>query len=337
MSSVWHCLENIRGLMAASSIWRNQLGNDFDSFKAAFLRTRPQPAKSFPCPNECGCAHEVVENKDGSLVAICRCEPWNCDDIRLTAADVVLLELNWSKLGRAIAKAFGCEAMELRWDLPNTLQVAAFSNAAVPVVLTIQNERDEFRRVAAELSARLRQPFILLAPTAQFVDGKSKELLANCKAGFFSLESHVTMMSSGLLHSAKSGGELFATHLPEKQDTLKQTEATRIFELMRKLRSDSANQKAPPIDVFIFTVLEGLSQKETAKRCKCVPSLVSSRVKAIERTFNLTIEQLRNYASEIREMQSSVKGDKRAKKTDGAAYHVNESEEFDTEETEDDP
>lgn len=68
-----------------------------------------KPAFSYPCPQECGCAHEIIRHDSGRIVAVCRCEPWNCDDIPLEPADTMLVELNWAKLGRAIASALDCD------------------------------------------------------------------------------------------------------------------------------------------------------------------------------------------------------------------------------------
>jgi hypothetical protein len=66
-------------------------------------------------------------------------------------------------------------------------------------------------------------------------------------------------------------------------------------------------------------VREGLSQAETARRCECVPGLISRRVKAIESGFGMSIERLRNFASVLLEMERSVKGDRYRKRKRGAA------------------
>ncbi|HQM22323.1 MAG TPA: hypothetical protein PK572_01675 [Kiritimatiellia bacterium] len=118
MPKVWQLLETIPGPAAVPAVWKSSLGTDFDGFRDSFLRHLSAPAKSFPCPRECGCAHAIVRHKDGSIVAVCRCEPSHCDDIRLTDADVAVLELNWVKLGRAIAHAFGLTRRETETGVP---------------------------------------------------------------------------------------------------------------------------------------------------------------------------------------------------------------------------
>src|SRR5262245_9045484 len=96
LPSLWPSLERIRGLSAVPAIWRRHLGEDYAAFNRAFLLVRPEPAKSFPC-DQCGCAHEVITctgsplpiGLGGSGVrAVCTCEPWNCADLILSAADV---------------------------------------------------------------------------------------------------------------------------------------------------------------------------------------------------------------------------------------------------------
>src|SRR5436309_2437099 len=156
--NIWASLESSTGALCA--IWREHLGAQFDIFKAAFLQVQSEPAQSFPC-RKCGCAHDVIIHSSNDIVAVCSCEPWNCDEIKLTPAEIQILDLNWSKLGRALCKAFGLDVRAAALRLPNTRQIGCWSADAVPVILTIQRETSAFRAVLAELAARLRQRFIL--------------------------------------------------------------------------------------------------------------------------------------------------------------------------------
>jgi hypothetical protein len=96
-------------------------------------------------------------------------------------------------------------------------------------------------------------------------------------------------------------------------------EAARLLLLLRKLEGEIKQWKAPPARVFRLTVLEGNSQAKTARLCGCVPALISRRVKMIESRFGMPIEQLRNFASTILEMEASVKGDRTRKQKHGSA------------------
>lgn len=312
MSRLWQSLEGIRGLVAVPATWRRWLGDEFDGVKGAFLRSGTKPAKSFPCPRGCGCAHEVVRHAGGRLVAVCRCEPWNCEDIPVTAADLALLGLNGSKLGRGIAKAFGCDAKETGFGVPNTWQVASFSGAAMPVVLTIQNDRHGFRSAVGQVVGRLREHFVLLAPTGRFHDAHTHGLLKGAKSGFFDLESQLTLLSSGLLQARASGSELFSPFLPAAMEPASDDEARRLFALLKELDEQTNVRKAPVIQVFRLYCLEGLSRAAVAKRCGCVESLVTLRLKAIHKKLGRKPAELRQLSPQFERMEDSL-SDSRAK------------------------
>ncbi len=95
-------------------------------------------------------------------------------------------------------------------------------------------------------------------------------------------------------------------------------EARKVFLLLKGLETGAKERKAPLGAVFRLLVLEGLSQRVVAGRCGCVESLISARVAAIESGFGMSIGRLRNFASELREMETAVKGERRRKKGAGA-------------------
>ena len=88
-----------------------------------------------------------------------------------------------------------------------------------------------------------------------------------------------------------------------------EAEATRVFGMLQKLRSRRAGLKAPLYDVFLVTVLEGLSQRAAAKKCGCSLGLLSTRVGEMEKEFGLGLKQLQALATPILEMQTTVKAD----------------------------
>ena len=97
-----------------------------------------------------------------------------------------------------------------------------------------------------------------------------------------------------------------------------QGEARKVFLLLKHLESGAKERKAPLAAVFRLLVLEGLSQRLVAGRCGCAESLISARVVTIESGFGMSIGRLRNFASELREMETAVKGERRRKKSSGA-------------------
>src|SRR6266478_4674787 len=193
--SLWRSLEAIPGFSAVPVVWRRYLGDEFEIFRAAFLQKKAVTVSSFPCPQNCGCAHSIIGDaasaSHSAFTAVCCCEPPRCHGLTLTVADITPLRLNWAKLGRAISKAFSLEACEIDFPIPNTRQIGSWSSDAVPVILTIQTERHIFRRVIPEVALRLQKPFILFTPTSDHLDGTCHELLRLARAGFFALDAHV--------------------------------------------------------------------------------------------------------------------------------------------------
>lgn len=310
MKTFWQGLEDIRGPAAVASVWRRWVGDDFATIKGAFLQARPKPAASFPCPQECGCAHEVVRHDDGRIVAACRCDPWNCDDIVLQEADLVVHELNWAKLGRALAKAFGFAVKTGNFKLPGTMQIGAYASAAVPVVLTIQHERAEFRSVVAELAARLREPFILFAPTSRFVEGISQELLANCRAGFFDLESHTSVTAQGNLQPRKTGADLFARFLPEEKEPLPEDAARRAFQLIEQLDSEQVIKPPSVLTVFRLYCVKELTAERVARKCRCSKGTIINRLKLIREKTQMDPDELRRFSSHFDKIEDDIRESK---------------------------
>lgn len=107
-------------------------------------------------------------------------------------------------------------------------------------------------------------------------------------------------------------------HSPAAQPSINQGEAERIFAVLQRLRSKRAGMMAPLYDVFIATVLQGRSQRAAARSCDCSPALLSKRVGELEQEFGLPLRQLQNYAKPLLEMETSVKGQRYARKKGGA-------------------
>ncbi len=103
-----------------------------------------------------------------------------------------------------------------------------------------------------------------------------------------------------------------------QEEPINRSEAQRIFAVLQRLRSKRAGMMAPLYDVFVATVLEGRSQRAAAKSCDCSPALLSKRVGELEKEFGLPLKQLQNYAKPLLEMETSVKGQRYARKKRGA-------------------
>jgi len=202
MSAVWQLLETIPGPAAVPEVWKACLGAKFDVFQDSFLRQLPMPARSYQCPRECGCAHDIIKHSDGKIVAVCRCDPHNCDDIPLCDTDIVVLELNWAALGRAVAAALSLAVREADIGISGTLQIAVYGSDALPVVLVIQNDRDSFQRAVEALVARLHNRFMVITPTFDFIDVTVQQVLHGVDAKVVSLAMSVRVSDTGTLIAA---------------------------------------------------------------------------------------------------------------------------------------
>jgi len=325
MKNFWRAIENISRWEAVTSSWRDELGEDYAGAQAGFLRASGRGAPAYPCPHECGCHHELYEQEDGGFVGVCQCDPFDCDDLRLTAEEIEIHELNLAKVGRAVVRALGCEPRAVDLGVRGIWQVGLFSGAALPVVLAVPINSADFANAMAQLVCRLRERFIVLAPTCRYVNGNALGLLANAKAGFFNLETHVALAPSGILTARQSGGELFSRYLPEIQSEVQENEAAKVMAIVSKLRSERGRQKAPLFDVFNYLVVDGLTQREAAQECGCASGLMALRAKELQQRFQMSVERLRAFASDVRERETSIRGDAYRRKNAGAMVSVHDS------------
>ena len=312
MSNLWQCLELLAGGNHVAAEWAKLSGEQFAPLRSAFLCDTQKRARFIPCPHGCGCEHEIVVRAGGKLAALCRCEPWNCDDITLTSDDVVMWQINRAKFGRAVAKAFDCDAKDADLRIPGTRQVASFGSAAMPVVLTIQHDRANFASAVVQLVATLKECFILLAPTSRFLDGNTRALLKGAKAGFFDLASNLVLLPGGNLHAPKKAGVLFSPFLPENESAVTESEAKKVFALMKSLDLGTKYRKAPLEKVFRLLVLEDRTQEYAARKCNCSEPLISLRVRQIEAKMKHPLAELKGFASRLADMSAPVE-DSRAR------------------------
>ena len=225
---------------------------------------------------------------------------------------VVVWELDWRKLGRAVARALGCEAKDGDLGLPGTAQVAALGTV-LPVVLTIQQDGDDFRGVIGQLVARLRENFVVLAPTGRFMDAHCHGLLKSAKAGFFDLESNLTLLPSGLLQARRSGGELFSALLPDAPEEITEEAARKLYALVLVCASEQTDRKAPIKQVFDLYCRMGFSAEEVSLKLHCSKATVINRLNTLHQRTGVTADKLRAYKPFFDDIEESI-ADPRAKR-----------------------
>jgi hypothetical protein len=166
-----------------------------------------------------------------------------------------------------------------------------------------------------------RQAAAVSSPGQAAAGGEGNSLLVEMLACLGRIESKLDAVQEAQTQELKA--EMRAVlaeamkHAVAAQPPINQGEAQRIFAVLTKLRTETGVRKAPLHDVFEYMVMQGLSGEETARRCKCVPSLISARVRTLKERFGMPVSQLQHYASVLNEMETSVRGDKRRRKGAG--------------------
>jgi hypothetical protein len=311
---------------AVEARWRRHAGEDYGAFRTAFLVRTERAAGRYPSAQVCGCQLRVVPHRDGSIVGVSECGTLGCDNVPLTAGEVRLWALSRAKLTQAVARAFGCEAGAAgAASVGGVWQVGTFGGE-LPVMLTLQRDRGGFALAVSQLVATLKERFILLAPTDRHMDAGLHGLLNGAKAGFFSLDANLELLESGRLQAVRCGGELFSRYVPAKAEAVGQSDSARVWLLFSKLLGMGTKLKASPAQVFDLMVFQQRTKSETAAACKCAASLITKRVDLIEAHFHLSMEQLSAFASDLKERQRTVKGDRYVKKKQGAVRDEAESD-----------
>ena len=196
--------------------WNRRLGTNFDRVATVVLRRTEGDATWTPCPKQCCGGHRLVPVRYGGsgFIGICDDDEPSCMDLTLTAEEVVRWEMDYRRLRRAVARALHCEGREEEMGLPRTWMIGTFGGTNLPVVLTLPEGTAAFQRVVMELTMRLREQFILLAPTSRCMDTTCHAMLKMAKAGFFDLGSLLTLEADGSLRALGTAGELFTPYLP---------------------------------------------------------------------------------------------------------------------------
>ncbi|MGZ4963043.1 MAG: hypothetical protein ACXWDN_05930 [Limisphaerales bacterium] len=190
------------GLAAVEAEWRGFLGIDLERFKKEFLQESGRMARSYPCPNECGYDHTVRKREDGTFIGVQHGEA-ACKDLILTAQDVAVWELKVNRLGQAVMAALGGQGQCGAAGVAGMWELGTVAGSNVPVILCLHERADEFCGAVAEIVGRLRDRFLLVAPTNRFFNIATRDLLKNVSAEFVDLETHFALFKKGGLKAGK--------------------------------------------------------------------------------------------------------------------------------------
>jgi hypothetical protein len=267
-------------LSAVAEEWRRGLGDDFASFREAFLQKTTRRAESHPCPDGCGCSHEV---RPDSLVAVCQCDPPDCEDFAVAEADLVIWELNSLSLARALAQSLGVRAQVEPAGIAGVWEIGCVNGAAVPVFLSVQEAREDFRAGIAELAERIAGPFMMVAPTGTFLNSATRRMLAGGSM-FLDLETQVTLNGNGTLSASKRARDQIAALVPKEEEDLSDEALRKAFaQILLAAKAQPGSIEAPIKDVFDLYCMKDLSSRQTAAKLNCSKATIINRLAEIQK------------------------------------------------------
>ena len=215
LTKLWRALERIFSLNATLSEWHEQAGNDF-SLLPLFLRPTNNYALCFACPSPGGegCPRQIVETREGQILAVCGDQSQLCKTLQLEPKDIIVHELNPRKLTEMIALTLGVahEFSELA-DYSQTWQVGNHNpapNRRYPIYLSIATRQEDLQHTANRLFAIARYPFILIVPTRRYITLEMKDMLARINARFMTLEDMIVSNGEDTLSGSLSPELLLA-------------------------------------------------------------------------------------------------------------------------------
>jgi len=302
----WAGLENDPGFCAVARTWARRLGAGYALVRRALLERRPGLARYYPCPQDCGCEHQVLAGPPGEWCGVCQCEPWNCPDLRLAESDLQLWELSLPRLARSICGALGLRHRFCEMGLPGVVQAGEWVADAFPVFLAVLGRPERFGHAVGQLCARLHRRFIVVGPTDGFMNAAIEEMLARERSAFFALDRCVALTASGTLAPVVQPGELFAAFRPESAGLLTEETARGAFELVRRL--DVSERLKPPtlLTVFRLYCIEQLSAARIARMTGCAKSTVLERLKLLRQKTGVEPADFRPLSLHLARMEDAL-------------------------------
>jgi len=217
-NQLWQSLERLPGLADVEAGWRELVGEEFSDIKT-LLRPTGEYVTSYPCTADrpCSCRHDVIEHGPDDIVSICRCDSGFCGTSPLKRSDIVLYEMDCQALAEAASTAIGASREFTRMEgFYKTFRIGTYSpgeGVHFPVFLTIQLDSPDVSRVIETLLLDNDKPFILMAPTREFLEPKPESFLDRKKCVFLALSEVLVFDGEHRLAPKRPAGEILAGFL----------------------------------------------------------------------------------------------------------------------------
>ncbi len=204
ITRLWQALERVPGATATQGEWRTLLGPEHDDVWRMF-RPNGKTAFSVPCSAHppCQCHHEVIEHAPDDLVAVCRCGDCVEPSVMLQRSDTVLYEFRRQELVGALTLILSLQPDSSQDAVaPGLFRLGTYSPFAgyrFPVFLAINVAQEDFDGSVAIAISLADGPFILLAPTSDYLNARLEGLLRGRKACFLALNEIAGLDDKGRL------------------------------------------------------------------------------------------------------------------------------------------
>lgn len=201
---LWKALEAPYGVVGVCAHLAQVFGEEL-SFAEPFLRRLPEPSEVYPCPypGGPGCPRRVIHRRDGSIVAVCGCDPAECDEVPLQPEDIVAYELAPGLVSKSLARVLGFTASPCklagRHDIWNAGFFTDGGAARLPVFLVLAASRRGLQSAIDHLLAEYDSAFIVLVPTLRFVDASLDKRLQRRQSKLIVLENALVAVDGKLV------------------------------------------------------------------------------------------------------------------------------------------
>jgi hypothetical protein len=194
LKRLWRALEQVPGLLGVLAVWDAECGDEFDL--RPHLRATDIIGSAYPCPvPDCGdCPRKIIDHGDGEFVAICRDPHKVCADVRLSANEALVRELDLDTFLTPILQAASIRAESVRprgqgiWSVGLSNRRSSLNQ---PVFLLISMRSEVFHSAVRDLLLEVPGPFVIVAPTNRHRNVDLQERLQARGVGYLCLEDQL--------------------------------------------------------------------------------------------------------------------------------------------------
>jgi hypothetical protein len=340
MKDLWHKLDCLPSGKALLVVWQRSFGAAFAAVQP-FLQPTTEQTGTYPCPSDphCGCDHDVREDLENGLVAVCTCGDGDCAPVRLEVRETIIFELDRRGLGAVVARTLGFEASEARVALsgPRAVAIGLYAPLQAQAYLYFPASEGGLLCELESLARERSGPFLLLTPTRNCLTAAVEaaldrlgcatlvlaEVLDAAPGGHFLLKQTIEPVlanwtkrlaaprqeRAGLQNIHRELSALRRT-LNERQpppEPISEEVASQAFALVKALDAEDLLRKPPTIlTVFRLFCIEELSATQIAAKFNCAKLSIIRRLNLIRDRTGARPTELRRLSPHFTRMEEQM-------------------------------